>query len=61
MIIDFDLITVTGAADHVTLTCTLCGGRLTTRTDQVRPITLGKLVESMSDHLASNHGPANSS
>lgn len=49
------LIRVVGADELVILECTLCGGRLMTRTDQAQSTTLDRLVDAISDHLAVNH------
>lgn len=49
------LVSVRGADELVILECTLCGGRLMTRTDDPQPTTLDQLVDAIGDHLAVNH------
>lgn len=49
------LVNVRAATDLITLECSICGGRLSTRTDQALPTSLAQLVDAISDHLAVNH------
>lgn len=57
MIIDFDLIDIDHEGVVILGRCTLCGG---VRRFEL-PASLGEIVEKMSEHLARNHGPEQSS